>query len=42
MSNDKAQMPNKAQNPNDKSKEFWHLSIGILFVIWILAFGIHL
>jgi hypothetical protein len=40
MSNDKAQMPNKSQNPNDKRKRFWHLNIGISFGTWILVFGI--
>jgi len=27
--NDKAQMPNQAQNPNGQKKYFWHLSIWI-------------
>jgi len=40
MTNDKAQMPNQAQNPNDKKSGFWHLSIWISIVIWILVFGI--
>jgi len=48
MTNGKAQMTNKAQNPNDKKRQFWHLTcppglgrrgIWILIVIWILTFG---
>jgi hypothetical protein len=36
MSNDKAQMPNKAETPDDKKKWFWHLG----FDIWAcLGFG---
>jgi len=39
MTNDKAQMPNQAQNPNEKKKWFGHLSIWISIVIGILTFG---
>jgi hypothetical protein len=38
MSNDEAQMPNKAQSPDNKQGYFWHLSIWISTVIWILHF----
>jgi len=39
MPNDKGQMLNEAQNPNyKKSEQFWHLSIGVSIVIWILTF----
>jgi hypothetical protein len=27
--NDKAQMPNQAQNPNEQKRYFWHSSIWI-------------
>ena len=37
ISNDKAQMPNKTQNSNNKEEEFQHLSIWISIVIWNLA-----
>jgi len=40
MNNDKAQMLNKAQNPNDKYEWFWHSGIWISAVIWILTFGL--
>jgi len=33
QSNDKAQMLNQAQNPNDKTDQVWHLSFWILVVI---------
>jgi len=40
MTNDKAQMANQAQNPNDqKEGQVWHLSIWISIIIWILTFG---
>jgi hypothetical protein len=40
MTNDKDQRTNQAQSPNDKREGVWHLSIWILFDIWILEFGI--
>jgi len=39
-------MSNQAQSPKDKNwismtkEQFWHLSIWISIVIWILTFGI--
>jgi ATP/ADP translocase len=42
MSNAKAQISNQAQNPKDKTEYFWHLSIWISIVIWVLTFVWHL